>query len=672
MASVIIEKVPYRHSIYAKPGTRSGDILHEIHKTRFFLWVLMGVIFPHLFHLPWLHLAVFTWFWGWCWISISHPKRLPSRFVLILLTLVSTAGILIVSRGNLTLETSIGLLIAGLGLKLLELKQRRDFYITVFLAWFVILTQFLFDQSLWMAGYAILFSLLLSMVLILQNGHSVRLKAALNTALWIFLPALPLMVLFFLFFPRLPGPFWSLPLANGHAKTGLSNFMEPGAISQLSQSSEIAFRVEFHGDLPPPSQRYWRTQVFWQFDGRRWSPLPDETNLTADSLPKGEGKPFGYTVTLEPHYQNWLFSLGLPASVPKLAILTPDWTLKSRKTIDERVLYTVTSYSSYQFSPLTIKERELALQLPASPSRKIRSLVAQWQQKNPEDIAQAAMDFFRLNGFVYTLNPPVLQQNFIERFLFETRQGFCEHYAAAFVYLMRVAGLPARVVGGYMGGYFNPVGHFIEVYQANAHAWTEIWIPGKGWTRYDPTQVVAPAYLDRTLNMPVPGLTDLLDLHASGHVLNRHIGTPNVWQKFRYEFLNLWSAANHSWHRWVLGFGVQDQQQLWQWLRFWKFTFIWVGTAIFATGVIVWLLLSRIGSKADPVQQLYQKFLRKLAKQGLSKTTTESPSDFANRARMLCPHQAALIQKITMEYLTLRYGRKSDDKQLRKLISQFK
>ena len=671
MASVIMPVSPPRQLRYAKPGTKSGYMLHEIANTRFFLLVLMGVILPHLFHLPWVHLAVFTLFWGWCWTAVSYPKRLPSRLGLILLTLLSGAAVLLISRGNFTLETSIGLLITGLGLKLLELKQRRDFYIAVFLAWFVTLTQFLFDQSLWMAGYAILSTLFLSAVLILQNSHRARLKSALNTAVCLFLPALPFMLILFLFFPRLPGPFWSLPLASGQAKTGLSDFMEPGAISRLSQSSEVAFRVEFQGDLPPPSQRYWRAQVFWRFDGRRWLPLPDNQVLAFNRYPQGKGREYQYTVTLEPHNQNWLFSLGVPATVPKIAVLTQDWTLRARKAIDERVLYTLKSYESYQFPPLTAEERQLALQLPFPPSQKVQSLLAQWKQQGKKDleIAKAAMGFFRRNGFVYTLNPTALHHNFIERFLFETRQGFCEHYAAAFVYLMRVSGIPARVVGGYMGGYFNPVGNFIEVYQANAHAWAEIWIAGKGWTRFDPTQMVAPAYMEQALNMPVPGLAEYLHFRNTDGISKRFSASSDFWRKIRYSVLTLWSTLNHSWHRWVLGFDTDHQQQLWQWLQYWKSLLMVAVVAIISMLLIAWFLL-RQHSRVDPVQRLYQRFLAKLSKRGISKTPSQSPSCFADKAVALCPDQATLIRQITSEYLALRYGRKSNHKQLQRLISQ--
>src|SRR5690606_25782031 len=131
---------------------------------------------------------------------------------------------------------------------------------------------------------------------------------------------------------------------------------------------------------------------------------------------------------------------------------------------------------------------------PAGRHPRAVEMARSWRSQGlgDEEIVDRALRMFNEQEFYYTLQPPLAVDDAIDQFLFETRQGFCEHYAAAFTVLMRAAGIPARVVTGYQGGTLNPVGGYVIVRQRDAHAWAEVWLGEKGWVRVDPTAAVAP------------------------------------------------------------------------------------------------------------------------------------------------------------------------------------
>ncbi len=630
-------------------------------RLRFLLVALALLVSPHLFHLHWSHILLFVGFWLWRWLGVGNPRLLPRGPWLPLLTLGATVVVLVSRRGAIDLTTSTGLFVAGLGLKLMELKGERDLHFVVLLGWFVALTQFLYDQSLWMGLYAFAAVILLTGVLVQFNSvRQLSWRPLARTVLGLLLPALPMTVLLFLLFPRPYGGFIRLPF-DSRSKTGLAEILEPGAVARLAVSREVAFRVDFDAGLPPPERRYWRAQVFWRFDGRRWLPSTALRRPVSTPLPGRDGA-IRYQVTVEPHHRRWLFSLGMPGSIPPVARMTREGVLEARFPVDERLRYRVVSYGTYRFPPLSETERNLALQLPGQPSKAVRELVERLRRRadRPRDFADAVLAYFRDQGFRYTLHPGTLGPRFIDRFLFDTRAGFCEHYASAFAYLMRAAGIPSRVVGGYLGGFVNPRGRFLEVYQANAHAWAEIWVEGEGWVRYDPTQAVAPRYVDqvRDLSDPLPVAT--LRWQLQGIPVNRGAGD-FFWRGLGRELQIFWSDLDHRWHLWVLSYDRGTQDRLFLVLRT-----NWPKLALLTAALLalIWWRRGRPG-ESDPLVREYQRFLRRLQRQGIVKAPHETALAFAERACRHWPDQAQRIRQVTEVFIQARYGRKSPERAAR-------
>jgi transglutaminase-like putative cysteine protease len=410
--------------------------------------------------------------------------------------LVAIAAAVWLQHGTLLgREAGVTFLLLLMGLKLLEMRARRDVFVVVFLAFFILLTQFLFGQGLLLAVVAVAAVAALFFVLIsvhlgdgdLTAGHKLRLVGLLM------LKAVPLTIVLFLLFPRLSGPLWGLPGEGSTSTSGLSNSMSPGTISQLLESDEIAMRVRFDKEPPAREYLYWRGPVFGAFDGKTWSPLQGylEGTIPAATVKMDTTSAVSYTVTLEPHRKNWLFALEMATlpeatgSNPLDARYTPDFLIVSAGNINERVRYQATSFTRYAMS-IDASEITLANWLQLPPGYNPRTLqfatelknrvVASDASRHESDVAlvNAVLDTFRREGFGYTLTPPLLGRNGVDDFLFKTRQGYCEHYASAFVVLMRALDVPARVVTGYQGGEIHPVDAYLTIRQSDAHAWAEV------------------------------------------------------------------------------------------------------------------------------------------------------------------------------------------------------
>jgi transglutaminase-like putative cysteine protease len=478
------------------------------------------------------------------------------------------------------------------------------------------------------------------------------------------LQALPVMLILFVLFPRIAGPLWKLPEDGRGASTGLSDTMSPGDVTNLSKSDEVAFRVEFDGPPPPADALYWRGPVLADYDGRTWRQLK-----VASSAPTVEaiGDPVRYSVLLEPHNQRWLFALDVPLAAPPGARADGALTLLAATQVHERQRYTVHSSPQYRLDPsLSPDMRRHYLSLPSHAHPKARALAAEWRARGLSDgeIVGAAAAFFRSQPFVYTLRPAPLPLDPVDQFLFETQRGFCEHYASAFTVLMRAAGVPARVVTGYQGGELNPLGDYMIVRQSDAHAWTEVWLEGHGWTRLDPTALVAPHRIERGLADAVPAGDPVPFLARSGGLLKA---------------LNLqWDAVNNGWNRWVLGYGPELQRQvlaragLGDWLETAAALAVAIAVALSVTAI---LLLRQRVPDADPLAADYARFCRKLERQGLGRRPSEGPQAYAARVASARPELAAQVEAITHLYTRLRYGGQSAERaerlQLRRYIREF-
>ncbi|MFI3185372.1 MAG: DUF3488 and transglutaminase-like domain-containing protein [Methylococcaceae bacterium] len=630
----------------------------------FLLCAIALIVFPHIYHLPAAVFAFFCLLLSWRFIGVWKPSYLPGKPVIFLLAVCAIALLYSQHQGLFGRDAGTNLFITALGLKLLEIKTQRDLYLITYLAFIVAASQFLYEQSILMAAYILLVCCALLATLVSINSRKTQTLAALKTALLITVQALPIAVTLFILFPRLVAPHWLLLNDPHQARSGLSDSMEPGSISELVKSFEPVFRVKFTGALPPPKQRYWRGPVLSDTDGKRWTQSTIQKPL---GNPVVTGTAYHYTMLMEPQAKNWIFALDLPVGFASPLIQNSNYQLTTQSNPAQRAEYKLTSYPGYNTGPINPSEYKAATQLPGAPSDKIKQLVSQLHgfDSSPDIFINRLLSHFRVEDFHYTLTPPVLEENPIESFLFETRYGFCSHYASAFVYLMRVADIPARVVTGYQGGELNPVGDFLEITQADAHAWAEVWLIGRGWVRVDPTAAIAPERIERDTN---PGR-------------QLAYGIAGVNSK-AYSWLNqsrqLWNSVDYSWQRWVINydnnsqasflssFGINDLKTMIYWM-------ITVISAI--TALLSWLLLYQKQHSADKVLLLYNRYCKKLARHGLFRNTGEGVKDFAERVKLKLPEQAMDIDQITLLFIKLRYGRiatEEDFQQFKRLVGLFR
>ena len=433
--------------------------------------------------------------------------------------------------------------------------------------------------------------------------------------------------------------------------------MEPGSISDLSMSGELVFRVKFTGALPPPEQRYWRGPVLAHTDGKKWTQVQDMRFGLFLDQPVFKGTPYHYTLLMEPQDKKWVFALDMPADFSLPLNRNANYQLMTSENPDKRAEYKITSYPGYNTGYLTRTEFKDSTQLPGEPSGKIKQLVKQLHgfDSPPDNFIKQLLNHFRKENFHYTLTPPLMEENPIETFLFDTRYGFCSHYSAAFVYLMRVAHIPARVVTGYQGGELNKVGNFLEIRQANAHAWAEVWLEHKGWVRFDPTAAIAPERIEQNVNIDqlVPGgaITYLPVSAAAQEAFD--------WLK---QTRQLWSNVDYQWQRWVINYdnshqsgflsslGIADIKAMIAWM---------VGVTGLITALLAWFLLRQTQKTTDQVLRTYNRFCKKLVKHGLSRDPGEGAKDFAERVKRKLPEQAMKIDRITGLFIKLRYGKQA-------------
>lgn len=638
-----------------------------------FLLVSIGLItLPHIYHVPWPLFAFFSLLLIWRFAGIWNPDYLPNNILVFLLTVSALALLYSQHQGIFGRDAGTSVFITALGLKLLEIKKERDLYLINYLAFIVATSQFLYQQSILMAGYIMFVCCVLLATLVSINSQKPETLAALKTATIILFQALPLSIILFVLFPRVEAPRWMLFEDKHAAKTGLSDSLEPGSISKLGMSGELVFRVKFIGAPPPSNQRYWRGPVYSRIDGKRWTETKNLFFRRFLDTPSFSGKPYNYTLLMEPQDKNWVFALDMPSTFPRTVEKNALYQLINKDDPDKRAEYKITSYPKYNTGYITKTELKDNLQLPTEPSDKIKQLVTQLHgfDQSAEVFIKSTLDHFKKENFHYTLVPPLMPKNPIETFLFESRKGFCSHYATAFVYLMRVADIPARVVGGYQGGELNKAGGFLEVRQANAHAWAEVWLKNKGWTRFDPTAAIAPERVEQDVNIDLQISTG--EINFSPILINSSQALS--WMK---KARQLWGSVDYNWQRWVINYtgdnqskflsslGIHDIKTMIYWM---------VGCIAVITLFLSWTILKNKRQKPDKVLLLYQQFCKKLAKAGFHKESSETAQNFSLRIQKQYPELADKANKITAIFIKLRYQKEwteNDLIQLKKQVLNF-
>jgi len=608
---------------------------------------LLLVVAPHALRMPWwltlLVIGMYAWRAG---LAVVRAPA-PSRWLVLALALAATAAVWLEYRVLFGRTTGIVLLVLFSGLKLVEMRTHRDAAVVAFLCYFLVMTNLLYSQSIATAMLMATALVLTTATLVGLAAPQRAVRANLRSAGLVLAHAAPAALILFLLFPRVSGPLWGLPQDAYAAMTGLSDTMSPGNIAHLAQSDAIAFRAEFDGEPPLPRERYWRGPVLWDFDGRTWRMGAGWIDKL--EAPGGDGR-YDYTITLEPHNRTWMFVLEQVARLPARARYTNDGMVVAPTAIRSRIRYDAGSVSrpapSTETSSSSLRR---ATALPAAGNPRARALAEAWRRESPDPAAvlRRTVDFFVASGLGYTLEPPLLGPDSVDEFLFGTREGFCEHFASAFVFLMRAAGVPARVVTGYQGGEVNYVDRIITVRQSDAHAWAEVYLPGRGWLRVDPTGAAVPGRIDAGMARAV-----------------RESDAVPLLMRPQLEWLRAlrsnWEALQHRWNVWVLGYGVERQRDLmrrigmrdadWRKLTATMATFL----GIFTLLLLAWSL--RRLAPRDRVQRAWAAFVRKVASRGVVRAPHEGPRDFAERAARRLPAASGAIRAIGALYLEARYG----------------
>ncbi len=656
-----------------------NENLHTLNRPRLIPALILAqflVILPLLKQVPmWISVAaLLAILWRMGGYYLRWP--LPNKWFRLLLGMAGAAGIILEHKALFTKEAGLSLFVLMTSFRLLELFKYRDGMNSIFLNFFLLSVSFIYSQTLLTAAYSLVVLVWLVMCLhALQtlNGFQ-QLKSGFSRTFKTLFIALPLTVVMFVFFPRLSHPLWQMP---GHSSSGsgVSDSMTPGDISSLTLDNALAFRVRFEGGMPPLEKLYWRGLVLSHFDGLTWSRLDAQFRGDLETL----GSPVFYTVLLEPHHHSWLFYLDLPVKgehTPHIQEQANEqYTNELSSNLDERLMYQGKSYLNYRADiNLDQRLRKRYLQLPATGNERTRKWARNLRNSvdTDEQMINRVLQYIHQQHFYYTLTPPVLDEEGIDDFWFNTRRGFCEHYASNLTFIARAAGIPARIVIGYQGGEVNPFSDDFLVRQSDAHAWTEIWLPGQGWKRVDPTAAIDPSrverdaadgYRQRKLMFDGTALADWLD--------------DNGWLS---QVGLLWDAVNSSWQKWVIGFNQQKQQQLLNWAGIedhsWK-TLFRIMLAFIGIILLVWLVFTiRIPGSKDKVVILYKKLCHRLEKAGIVRASNEGALDFLNRIKKTNTTWAQSARPVIEVYLHYRFAAIEPDtdvlRRLQKNLQQIK
>jgi transglutaminase-like putative cysteine protease len=587
---------------------------------------------------------------------------MPSTLVLLPIAAAAMAGVQFSYNTLLGRDAGVAMLVLLVAFKMLEMHARRDLYVVIFLCFFLVLTNFFYAQGIGSAllMVAAVLALLTTQLSFQFTGAVPPLRTRLKMSVKMLAIAAPVAVALFVVFPRLGGPLWSMAGsgAGGGGKSGLSERMAPGQMSNLAMSDEPAFRVRFQGPVPPKAQLYWRGLVLDAFDGTAWTrggSIPGRSSVAL----RVRGGALSYEVTLEPSDTRWLFTLEMPGHLPEIrgyrSRASHQLELTADRALAQRVRYALTSYPEYTLDgDEALEDPNQWLLLPYGYNPRALAAGLALRKEPPGRRIDMVLRQFREQPYSYTLEPPLLGRHSVDEFLYKTRSGFCEHYSGAFVFLMRAAGIPARVVTGYQGGELNPLDGFVTVRQSDAHAWAEVWLRGRGWVRVDPTAAVAPERVRRNLasavQAPAPfGIDALRGLPMFAP------GGDTLFGSLR----NAFGAVNNGWNQWVLNYTPERQRGVFQSLQSAMAGGRFVALIMLALGV---LLLARIlyrRRETDPVEAVYSLLCKRLAQLGLARAADEGPTAWAVRIAatgQLAPPSREAAAEFLRRYSAWRYA----------------
>ena len=622
------------------------------------------LLLPHIARLPWavdgyLALMISGRFW------LSHRVLgLPGWKGKAGLILLGVAALWVGLGWQFTVNSAVALFIVSISLKLYEVRFLRDVYAYTLLLLYFTGTAFLFDQSLQVLVYLFSCLVIIFYLLLRANtvGASLTTLARIKRTGKILLQAVPVMVVLFLFFPRI-APLWSVPLNSGQARTGISDSMAPGDISELAQSDELAFRAEFVSDIPEKKQLYWRGLVLDQFDGRVWSSSEVQPyapiGRVLDVRLEEKVSEQAYKVVIEPTEKRWAFTLDDSVPASNNIELSPEGLIRFRQNVFQPTLYQADirsdgiSNSTGALSDQTLKRY---LSIPKSTNPQAQKLAKDfWEEASGEVelFLKKLLERFHTEPYVYTLRPPASGEHSIDDFLFNNRKGFCAHYAGSLAFMTRSVGVPSRIIVGYQGGELSQDGSYLVIHQYDAHAWVEVWLKEKGWVRVDPTSYVSPARIEAGIRDAVKEEGSFLEKNAFSASRFAHIGVIS-WLRWQLD------AVNYNWQKWVVGYNEDLQSNLLlQWfnddsLLFMASALVALSAIVFV-GLFLWNYYTTRKKPQSEAVKLYDRFCAVLAKMGIERLSHEGPEDFAVRAIKLFPAGASVIQHITKSFVSLQY-----------------
>ncbi|RZU48190.1 transglutaminase superfamily protein [Fluviicoccus keumensis] len=636
-------------------------------------WLLLALtvsLAPHLTRLPgWLS-AVLALSLLWRLPMVEGRIPLPGKWVLAPILLAGTAGIGATFHTWFGPEAGVAFLIFCLAMKLLEYRNDRDYYILMVLSLFVLATAFLFEQGLFASAYCLLAMLVVTMALVVNNLRDIPAQVGLRKAMVMLGQAVPLMLILFMFFPRLP-PLWTMKLSAGSGKIGMSDSMSPGDMVSLGRSTELAFRVEFPDHNPPPkNEMYWRGLTFSHFDGKTWRPSTDARMANGgtvawsqvefpywvqESIKIRSLNPLHYRVIMEASDKPWLYSLVVSTGRVQDIGLTRDFMLLSRDPVFQRLTYEADRYDVVALDPVLpewlLREN---LQLPALGNPTARQMAKQWRQHygSEREYINAILRWYRNSPFTYTLDPPPLGNNRIDDFLFRTKRGFCEHYASSFTFLLRAGGVPARVVAGYQGGEPSPTGDSWEIRQMDAHAWVEAWLPDRGWVQFDPTSAVAPTRIEQGMN----AVADNQAMWGNSAMSAVRFNNYRLLGKLR----NMVDYLNYRWQRDVVGYDTHSQEEFLYHLlgnsSMWRQLGVMFGALVAVALLLAAWTIVRHRRPVDPADALVLKLSARWARRGLQRHPGEGVLAWMARVGVAQPQWEAHAKAFAAEYERLRYA----------------
>jgi len=636
--------------------------------------VIFALLLPHLLSAPLFVAFYVVLLLAWFSIHSLGFIRLPKRVIRLLLIL---SAIIIISTSygfHFSQQAALSLLSIMISLKFLEVKNdqdKRNIFIIIYLGCFILITYFFHSQSLLLALFASVMSFILVLMLSAfsrKPQEPIPLVAHIKIIIQLFSKALPIAIILFLFFPRIPGPLWSLPDDNQMGKTGLSDKMYPGSVSNLVDSDEIAFRVDFKGKPPTADKLYWRGPVLSKTDGFLWTQEnPRALHKPFNAIVTKTRDAISYTITLEPHQQKWLFALEMPSKIEGDTIqgffISNDLQVINKHNIHQLTQYRVTSMTEFYLNPVRENELHNALYFPPSSNPKTYALGEQWRKQfnNKQDIVLAGLNYFKNQPFYYTKQPSIMENNPSDEFLFNYKRGFCEHYASSFVLLMRAANIPARVVTGYQGLEKNSIGNYYLVRQANAHAWAEVWLEHKGWFRVDPTAMIPPERIEADIFQTYLEGLSFSSLNLPELSAQQKTKIYRAYQKVKQSI----DSMKHAWNNWVLGYDKTKQGLLLKLMGLndsLQTLMLLLITSI--SGLLIIFQANNLYKQykeKDRVYETYLLFIKKLNKKGLLISSAkginnEGPEAIKIRAIKKFPNDALLIQTIVNHYIQIRYA----------------